>query len=1598
MACPNKNLPEYTELKNAFGEAMATFMWDKFTNAPTIGEIRALIEAAKRDGTSNNNIDKVAQELEGLDKKGISDKVNEFFKLIEIHFKNRLNYSKFSDIREIFKDPLLGSDFKSLFELLKNAALKEEDGVAFEKKVRAFALALQQLKLITSKFSDNLSSRDFQLLSPQEQLSEFGRYSTFLNEYNALINSMKKDFIGAKEVQTLLNDISGNINTSNQALLKLKQSSVIDKIEAILEPTRLIQQQKLNEEVARLEKLIATAKAGGRSFSQYEKAIERVKENYTKTASAREYIVATIEGKRGDTNAASALIEAFITSPDMITYAVQAKTQQAFQNAYDKIRIQALKMESELKGLLKDLNYNPLKPFEFYKQFVQEVKVIYENGEEFVKLQLLNPFSNNWDHHEQTLKNAVDKAKQDGDKDAQLAAQKKLNKFKRDYKYQQYSDVYYDRFELWDETLGDRIDKQKKEAKDKGEVFILSAYQQTADMKTPIGQIAKLERDDIFAKMQDLNDKINKESSQGLELSQEEYDKMDDLIQDLRRLSSTTDINGVYKTGEALELSKLHKEYSEKTRPFVTYKQKPGAFENARNQYKAGLKVELNSDDETNLEFQRRLKIWDENNTKVAYTQDFYEDRKKILDILNGLSAIIKDRTQSTLTKSFSENWDKIFDQLKGYRDESNQVNGMLVNAEKKKIIKQLQEDLEELKRKIETNNGLTPELNEELQGLWDIIKDGRQLSASQQTRKEDLEAQKKKFGLTEEEKEIYDENIAKLMDMQMKVPTEHYLQEINSIIQPLGYNFDSEDVISLLENETTLNKLLKNANFNKWFKENHILVDTWNSKEKRKEKKWQRLYIWNSIIPTDSDKYLQKTTLKDGTVLDRVPSSKYWYRDVNDKFKTGYNETTGKVEPIIGVHKDNRGNWLPKGYTETGRFIAADRKYINEDYYKLKNAPVGSAENKKFRVLEILTKNLLQQQENTSFTDRMWLDVPRFEKTLGEISRTKETKGAKQYFLDRLNVFRPGAQDEEDVNVKPQYTKTDLFGTELTTIPVKGRQKVNIEDVSLDLPRSIMQYSESLAVKKELMEVHPLVQSIKDVLESYGVMDLSKVRKTTNKLLNFMRLKLGLKPIEDVVGNVKKTGVYQRLQNIQNIEERYYKGMYKKGFFGDRTQTSDILEYYLISPLLRFAGFTTLSIDYAGAAVNQTVGNFYSLTHTLSNPAFSLKNWGIAQKKYATKVVPDMVKDLSQELGTKSFYGQLIDLFSPLGQEHEKFGKKLTSNKLLSSGTWVKYALTNPREFGEHQIAVTTMLTLFENYRVEVNGAFVPLEQAYEIVDGILQLKAGAKFTEDQKNHLQIQIDDSIRTTQGNYKKMNSTEAERYVFGRLLFFMRKYLFPLLLDAWSVRRFNGAYGSSAGYNIEAYEALNIMFSGIKEKTNNWDILSDIEKKNLYKAIAFHSSSLVFLGLIFVIYGASGDDKEKWKKTRKWDYASIQLLLQLMRDKSEIEQFTILGGYNNFTQLLNNPFMVTRLLSKFGGMNENILNFLKGDDKADYSDKGGWGVMMESIYGTKNKALISFYKLMGYRGGGLAGQIPGTQESKDAAAYRLKTTASMLKKQ
>lgn len=1622
--CVNRSSPEFQKLlkeTNLKEDILAAKIGNWQTSTGRIDEFPTksqVLTYAFKSNLSEKVVEDSIEELKDYEVTKVAGAINRLFEILSADF-NRLSNASLKEIKDLFKNPAIGNEFKNLVDRLKDVRDKTNEGVDFQEKVRTIALTLYELEKVVGKMGMRISETDFASFSENEALNYIARYNSFLNEWDEIIDELRGDFEGSKQTQQLFTQLKGEIDQAKKLLAKPREGSLVSILADTLDPARKVIIEKSQKKIDELRKKIENALKRGDTVAAatYEKRIKEIEELFEKENITDELILKTLKGDLGDANAASALFEALINSADIVIFSAKKKINDAINSVYQKIRTSEFNMQKELKPYLEKLGAARFSIYNFNKQLIQSVKKISKEGEEYFTVELMNEFTGAHEQEIVDFDRKIREAEEKNDQDEVIKLRADFARWKRQYMHQEFKDEVYDRYEVW----------EKDEA----------------------GRKAKQLRDEIFAKMNALIRKTKQGSSLTYGLTPEEEIEYEGYLQELRRLGSLTDEYGKAKDKDSMDykIAMAIQEYNKKTRDIYIWKERKGAFEAARKKQKEYLDSLKETDPTVDVE--ELLKEWDRNNTRTVIKPEFYVKRKELLENINNLTKKIKEAGDKEIAKSFTDTWEKIFQQLTGYRDQDGQPIGTNLTEEKIEKIKELQDELEALKKKVENLSGLSSEEWAQLSELRALAKLNF-LTNDQYKIKKALEAKRQSLGLSDDQKNKFYDLIKQLQELQGKVPTDYYVAKLNQVSSHLGMDFNTETATKLLESPELFD-LLQDSIFKSWFEKNHIKVKRYNKKTNTTEEVWERLYVWNQVIPLDEE-YFEKTTLEDGTVLMGKPSLKYYYRDVKDErlelkelkeiekptvdqqkrikeleAKEANNTLISyRTEKIVGKTVNNKGEFLPKDVDTLDKAKPDWDKYINKEYQKLKeNAKKSESERDeddyaKFKIIEIYKKYYLDYQEGLPYSERMWYTLPSVRKTLRERIQGGEfgPKSLWKALLERLSLQDRVSQDEEEANVQKteeerNIIKADLFGNPVTDIPMKYTGIMSEDMVSLNIGKSITQYGLAAESKKELSKIESFITALEDYLRNDSkVKDLNTFKRAWKKVTDAF----GNKKYEPEVTPIVKQGESTRLKAVKNLRDEYFKGIYKIGLFGGtRTAIDEWFDTYLLNPIFKLFSLSTLSFDFTGASVNSVVGNFFLAVESVTGRNFSFMDFVSAFGEFHSKVLVDLTKDIKSELGQKSYYGQLFDLFDPSQEFWHSIGEKYDTPGWLNSAKYIKNMFMNPREFGELQISGTTLLAVLRNTEVKTkNGETIKLSDAYEIgKDGIIKLKDNVDFTAKEFEQIKGTVQRILRDTQGNYAKIDRTQAERHAIGSIFFFMRKYVVPLFMDQWHTRRFNGYVGYSSGSSIEIINILKYGGEGIMDALRSKDNVTAIDyifavPKGLkagvssaseeqvraaVKGLSIYTTALL-IGLI-LSYWDDDDERKKARRTEKrWSFWKINAITQLLKIKSEIEQYTVLGGRDEVIRLFQNPFMIVSKVSQVNRLLDYLYYTAIGDEeKSEYSDKGGYRKKMERLYGTDNKALIALYKIFGYQGGSL---IPNFgEQDKRAAAAKLERTSRII---
>ena len=1515
---------------------------------------------------------------------GLGPKVNEAFNII----KSQAFRAELDGIR---KDVLTTDGVSHLEELKKMIEAvdqKTTEGVKFEEAAVGLAKSVDQTTFLAKKLVDSLRNDDWEKLSGQETMRRIVHYTEMLNEWQTIADLFESDFQGSPILSDLTGDLSKAvreakllINDPHGTIGSIFKDAVVDRLTNLLAPTQSKIEAQYQERKAKLEEVIANKEKRGDTtgIPKVEQLIKDLDTDYKKFKIERSDVLDYLTGMRGDTNGLSAWFEAATNSPDPITAAAVLDLKNYYDVATEKAYVFDQGLQNAVMPLLKRMGIGKTNIFSFNKELVQEE----EHLDGSKRLEFLNQFTG---HHLalEKLDAAYNDARLSGDQDALLEAAKERQKFRADYMYQDLTPLAYKRFEYFADTLG---------------------------------QEAKAERDTIFDQINDIRLKHNINFSDQPDLSIDEEQEITQLMNEYRRLSSLKNPDGTDKTGDALAKAQRHKAYNDATREVYEWKPIEGEFEKRRNAYSQYLTGSMSKG---SPEYQEAMDSWDYQNTRQLPTQEYYDTRQKLITELNALSQIVKDKAANKNTVAFAKGWEEMLDQTKGYRDVNNVPVGTEMLEGKLKAVKDQQEKMELLKRDIEKLNGLTDNENDQLQKLWAMLKAGMRLTQDQKVEKAALEQKQKDIGLDAKQTARYREIIQELQELSGRIPTDYYVDQLNQLSAKYGKVYDTETAIDLLTSNE-LEELRKHADFEKWFQDNHLQVEKFNEAIQSKEKVWERSYVWSTVVPMD-DNHRESTTLSDGTKILGLPAFKYYERSVKDNYKT---------KKIVGLTVDNRGNYLPRGYDAAGNLLAKDDKFINRRYTEVQRASDERSVLKR-QVLNAYIDHHLQSQELLPSNSRkLWLEVPRDQKSFKEMIQERDYKGTAFRAGEKLYRILPipqlfgknivessqtDLQNKEKANMTPGVRQAT--GAVLSDIPVKYTGKMDASQTSLDLGGAIAKYNLSIHNKAELAKAQPFLKGIEQILELSGY---QKPDKSVIDKVSTFDPTTGTRTLVNKIKGVQSSDNYNRLDNIRNLQDKYFNGKYKRALIPgmDRGPLSQWVELNLINPIQRLQSIAVMAGNFPRAFMSSMSWNFYSLMDSISNRNFSTADFARSMSDFHTKILPSWIADTNHSTGyVKSLYGQLYDLYDPHHDVRHLIGSRYTSTTLGRASHSMWDLFINPTRMVQSQIGSSIMLSILRNTMVEHKGNQISLVDAYEKgSDGLIKLKDGITkdgkaFDMNQARALKERIRQAIRETQGNYGALDAARIEQYGIGQIFMFMHRYVVPLFADAWQPARFNINNGFQRGHQREIVgRFFGLVLSNLEQETDRSRLLkgSPLVEHNmrLAKGLTFIGSTVLFMALAAFLQGKKDPT---YRNARTKDYLTTQTLIAAIKLQKQVGETTLLGAPGAMLEMAKNPggpffsalSNMRRILDDLGieaesGVKEELGipykkivaqgHHIKAEDPRVINSPTERR-MNRQLYGTNKRLLIDFYKTLGIHSTKTTSSIPGTQDSKNLAAKNL----------
>ena len=1455
------------------------------------------------------------KDFKELDNSVLNKSITRFNEIMTKHAKDVLN-TNYKDVKETVTGETERNDIAIVRDIIRRATELGDSIEDMNKKAQQLAHTIDGIDMFTAKILDRLRELNT-MPDHKERLGVLSYYGYMLNDWSNTMREYSKELNEQKisassylyekvsAIESKINNAIREINKNNEPALK----------ELISDMVKFIKQEIDVKHYEKLATYDADLKKGNTSAQRW---IDEENKKYKQRFDlSDESILEYLQGKKGDTNAFSGFLEAYISSPDPIVEGFTQFIKFANYEVEEGSRKFSQNLRMELDPLFKKLNVNRGDPAQLGTQltFVDTVLHI-EDGKpvEGKVYSLLNPFKD-YRYDIALLNHKIDKAKIEDRKEDLYQLRGELLELEEKYMHREYTDTYYEAQKIW---------------------------------KTPVGQIAYNKRKDLYDRINDIQDTLNEDPL----IKKQQLEEIRLLRRQVTQLASLRDLNGNIKTNDDLEIAKVIRQYNETTRNFYDSIPIKGLFENryiATKQELIDKGLVPGQED-----FETELDNWVRQNTRQIISQDFYRERERITSEIEQIVKMLPEADQKKLL--LGDTWKEIIDIVYGCRDKDGQPIGTDLTENQTKKIKNLQEKLLIIKNNFASKTGLTNAQQQDLSDLYQKAK-LRTLTINERKRLETLLQAKNKFGLSPMVASKYMQLIQELQDLSSKVATEYYTEIVNNYLSKIDVAPITEVTADVLSNPVYIEALLeKDEEFEKWFHENHIVVNFWNNDLQMEDQRYERLYIWNRIQPNNEDHY-EKTILSDGTEIKGLPTYDYYRRQIKNEYRT---------ERIVGKTIDNKNQWLPK--TMSQRKPGVDSKYINERYNQMS---VGNPD--MFKLLNIATKYHFTAQEEMYYGNKLGYDIPRFRKDTvqylreGTVGKDIASKaGEIKEGIGSLLTKRKDDYVTENANysseIAERLVQGDMFDNKISRVPIKGLSNLPLEQVSLNVFESIIKYNASALLNKKLIEVSPYANALINVLGENGV-------NRVGILDSGQRV--------DEINQYKwlHDGVKSFIKSDKNVRQQIIKNIYERDILGkEHHMELGLFANKAANALMKTAAFGSLAFDIPGSVKNILAATVQNYIESLGGRYININEMNRGESYMTGTVIPAMIADYNK-LSDQSIHTQLFQIFDPVqGKFYDKLGREL-KNQNLSGFIGGHFAFA-PRELGEIQAQGAMWIGMMIHQKVKqiLNGVTKEIEykDAFELVNGKVQLKDGIDKEWEvggrQFMEFKLRLHELNQKLQGNYAKIDQPEMQRYTSLRLLNFMRRFFVPAAVNRFSKERMQVLGGTREGYYITS---LRVAQNFIKDAKLNWHLYTDEEKGNVWKTLAEVGLSLTFM-LILRSLGWNPNDPDKYKKLEDNSWATNMLIYELMAVKSESEQFIPIPGMgmDEIVRLKNTPSIAFGHFDKYYRLMNNAVDLMEvgiGMEDADrlqlqvrqgFWDKGDY------------KGLIYLARLTGFTGGTL----------------------------
>jgi len=1405
----------------------------------------------------NNDIEKASREMVEAVKKAESE--SKIMGIIDnfIEYNDRqLNLTRtkpYWNIKKVIADEQSGSYLRDIAERLKDVDPEKAKNyanltLAFKTKSLISSLfTLDKTLNEINKYLENINKSDAKY---EEKLKDVAYAHDLLKQWSQFITETENSMIEAgvpkdSFIFRFVATLDSSIKKGRETYVKIQEDGAVKTTTELINYFAENITKDINDQIKKLEAMPQD--------SYRDKLLKELKEKRDKYTFTDEKIKKLYAGEIGDSDFWSTMFESYSTNPDPIisTFALFLKkhTSDITANAFLKSR----KFAETIKPLMEDLGITGNDPKKEFAPFIMtDSKATKDENGRIVRQEVLSLMSatKSGRYELAMLDQDIEDAKKTNDKEKIKEAYKKKEEHLNKYFNREYVKSYYeDRKQLENENY------------------------------------------DAFLKLEEINTKIKDHRiSNSNELEAFESDNvLQGLLKEKERLYSRYDEAGNLKSKQDQDIATALIAHRKRMGKYFKSIEKKGQFQREFEAFGNLLATDprysnvtkYNADGTLTDEFKDLMFKWLKQNSRIKYTDAYYEKLSSVYDKLAELSKDIPAEYR------VDELYKQRTELLTGYRDNYGQTDPSKM-AKREEIFEKLK---------------LIQEIINDIQ--YKFSKDPKDINV--------------------DTKQKISEALQELASLQFKAPTDYYMEELNQVLISINKK-PLKDGNELLKNKKLLNSLLENDKFKTWFEANHAKrkFETQQGEEKIK---YERLSAWSVVIPiqeSEEDNFMEKTNVTyegETFTIYGIPNSKYQFSVVKDEFYTVKPDMTKEEK---AKYVNNKGQYLPLT-KEQG--APQDSPYINNAYYDLIKDP------KKAAMLKALTDYHLDNQIGLDASQKLYMDIPRFP-IRESLERIRSGKPLKRW-VDRIKSIKNGivatlsgksreeaniasAQDtdvedelgnvkfEEDYE-KLSMAKNVLLDPVIDKIPMRGLANIPIEEVSYDLITSFNLYMLQAEKQKVFNEIAPVAQAMMNTLENLdeASKNIDKIRAKQGTMRDSLKALFGNK------------GTSNRLAGFKALYNREFKGK--------------LFDEKHLDWVNKVTGAITkgASINYFALNLPSAIKNYWGILWQLNVEAaageyFDFVSMGKGKWRSKTAMSEWTTRIWGGNYNTLDT--QLIMFMDPLqGKADESIGKD--SSRTLAKDIASLSFVYSPRKFMEMEGGLQLFYSMMYHKQIPitVNGkeTTIAYADAFETdKNGRLKLKNGIDasygitYETDESGQervvlgkefirMQNAVHEKFKDLNGAFAKFEQPQAQQFFAYRLFAFMRRYFTSMFMNRFGKDRANFALGTvRSGYYIEATQSLAKIITSLGKHIK---YLQPSEKKAMYKMLVDVAQIVAVSMIAALLFGYDDDDEDRFEKLRAksgalgeddfrlMGWLSNQTLTLLLKTQAENESFIPLPG-------------------------------------------------------------------------------------------------------